>query len=679
MKIVQPGHGRAATLQQLGGVFLLSTLAGHIPTSAVAADAVRIPEIVVTATRAPYEPTAGERPNAPLAASTLVLNADQMPEGADRLEDVLTAAGAATSTAGAAGLGTGINLRGFDAGGRLFVNGQPDIQRLYVRDLATVESVEILKGHSSVLYGQGAPGGTINYNLKQPSGASRSELRFALDNYGLSRVVLDLDRPLGQSAARLVYAGQGGGTFIDKVDNQRQAALLSVRHAYRGGIIRWELEHQRNERPFGFGTVFAAGRFWFDRYYLAPATRSVRQYSRQAVYLDQQLTGRWSVHAGLSFAQVNRRETLAGFWTVESDTELSSYYRKLQDDVDQANLKVELRGRHDWLGMGNETTIGYQQDRQAIDFQGPQNIGAFTIDIAHPDFNRDWAALPLSPRETHERYRESGLYWFDQLQASESVRLLAGLRASALRIEAGKAGPLAMQADLRHMSSVGGVVWNPQPVLTLHLTRSESFEPNRGLTRDGDFLLPRPGRQWETGVGYEGDHAGLKLALFKLRQSNLTAPDPADRTALINIGTIGVRGVETRAEWRGGPFAMQADVAWQHARNEVKPSNALGQNMVNVPAMYGALRLDWRAAPDWALWGALRAVGRRAGDAENSFSAPGYAALDAGARYRIDAGTTLALEVGNVADRRYVAALTGADDVYQGERRRLVASVRHRF
>ncbi len=59
------------------------------------------------------------------------------------------------------------------------------------------------------------------------------------------------------------------------------------------------------------------------------------------------------------------------------------------------------------------------------------------------------------------------------------------------------------------------------------------------------------------------------------------------------------------------------------------------------------------------------------GDDRATFRAPGYAVLNMGVSGRIDTATRWAVQVDNAADRRYVRALTGPDNVWQGERRRL--------
>lgn len=649
--------------------FALSFLCGSAAADPIPANATDLPEITITGKQAqPDLFRLGA--SAPLPAT---VDVPDLRGGSDeRAENALMLAGIGSTSTNNGGLGTGLNLRGFDIGSRLVTNGHPDIFRMFVRDLATVEQIEVLKGHSSVLYGQGAPGGTVNYVLARPSGVQRTEVALTADNHGWGRLVMDHDQPLGaDDGLRAIYAGQAGGTFIENVDNRRDSLLLSGIHRTRGGNIRAEVELQRNQRPFPFGTVYAGGRFWFDRYYIAPATHALREYWRTGLYWDQALTNGWALNASANVAHIQREETLAGFWTIASPTTLSSYYRKLNDDAGQNNLRLELRGHHALAGMNNDMLLGYQQDRQHLDFSGPQSIGVYSISLANPDFNLNWDALKLTPRITRERYRESGLFWLDQLQVTEALRLAAGLRNSAVEIATANATTSATAADIRHTTSMAGLTWQPNSSLTMHLARSESFEPNRGTTHAGTYLQPREGKQWEAGLGIEGSRWAMKLAAFDLEQTNLTAVDPQDKDAFVTIGTIHSRGMETAMRVDSGAIKWSANVTLQQVRNAAKTSSSLGDRIVNVPTVLGALRIDWRTSADWLLWSSLAGVGSRAGNTHNTFTAPGFATLNAGMKYQINAQTSATLSVTNMIDKRYVEALSAEDNVYQGERRRI--------
>ena len=67
---------------------------------------------------------------------------------------------------------TGLQLRGF-AVTRPLLDGLPDIQRLFVRDIATVTRIDTLRGPAALPFGITSPGGTTNTISKQPGRQTR--------------------------------------------------------------------------------------------------------------------------------------------------------------------------------------------------------------------------------------------------------------------------------------------------------------------------------------------------------------------------------------------------------------------------------------------------------------------------------------------------------------------------
>lgn len=123
-------------------------------------------------------------------------------QGVSNLQDALKNVPGITLNAGEGGThGDLVNLRGFSAGDDYFMDGLRDTG-LYDRDTFDVESLEVLKGPSSTLFGRGTTGGAINQVTKSPelypvdnfsiTGGTNAELRGTADvNY-----VLDDDAAL---------------------------------------------------------------------------------------------------------------------------------------------------------------------------------------------------------------------------------------------------------------------------------------------------------------------------------------------------------------------------------------------------------------------------------------------------------------------------------------------------
>ncbi|HSQ03590.1 MAG TPA: TonB-dependent receptor plug domain-containing protein, partial [Burkholderiales bacterium] len=122
--------------------------------------------------------------------------------------------GVAQSSASNYGFFNNYLVRGLNA--NFLRDGVPDGLTIngYARTLADVESVEVLKGPGSALYGSGAPGGTINLITRKPRLEPETVIAGTVGSFDTRRVLFDVTGPLGNASAagRLVadYARSAG-------------------------------------------------------------------------------------------------------------------------------------------------------------------------------------------------------------------------------------------------------------------------------------------------------------------------------------------------------------------------------------------------------------------------------------------------------------------------------------
>ena len=75
----------------------------------------------------------------------------------------------------------------------------------------------------------------------------------------------------------------------------------------------------------------------------------------------------------------------------------------------------------------------------------------------------------------------------------------------------------------------------------------------------------------------------------------------------------------------------------------------------------------------------LVALGPRAADVANTTALPGHVLVHVAAQWHLPGALVLLAGVRNLGDRRYVAAVTALDDVYQGQRRSAWVRLDQRF
>src|SRR5690606_13786365 len=85
-------------------------------------------------------------------------------------------------------------IRGFPARSDLFLDGMRDFGS-YFRDPFNLESIEVLQGPSSLLFGRGSTGGVVNQVSKAPLADPLRRVSVNLGNASLQRATLDWNQP----------------------------------------------------------------------------------------------------------------------------------------------------------------------------------------------------------------------------------------------------------------------------------------------------------------------------------------------------------------------------------------------------------------------------------------------------------------------------------------------------
>ena len=247
------------------------------------------------------------------------------------------------------------------------------------------------------------------------------------------------------------------------------------------------------------------------------------------------------------------------------------------------------------------------------------------------------------------------------------------MRRSSVEIDnsSNPAVPLVTVANKRNTSASLGLGYRIDQAHRLWLSRASSFLPNRGKLSSGDYLPPSEGLQWEAGWHFQRGATQVSAAIFDLRQSNLPGRDPIDSNAFVLIGSSRSRGAVFSAATRVLDIDFTGSVTHMRARVENPVATTQGTFLIGAPDSYGSIKMSMPVSGALEFWAATQFAASRPGDDRATFRAPGYAIVNLGLSGRVNASARWAVRIDNATDRRYVRALTGQDNAWQGERRRL--------
>ncbi len=553
-----------------------------------------------------------------------------------------------------------------------------------------LESIEILKGPASVLYGEAPPGGLINLDTKRPPSEPLHEFRADFGSYDRRQGALDFGGPLvGSLSYRLTALVRNSGTQIDYTpDNRRLAApALTWRPSDRTNITL--LGDWQHDKTRWSQFLPASGTLYHDNPNgVIPVNRFVGEPGWEKVIRDQGSIGwmadhsfadGWAVHQNYRFQHVNfKGNTVYGVgYDPGSDRLLDRYaydYPQLNDihTVDTRATRRFVLGptEHNFLG-------GYDYTHLRTITWGSFAV-APTIDVFAPVYG---AAIPaLTPSQyTNLLLEQHGGYLQDQVKVKRRLILTLGGREDwAVDDTVDHLASTSLHQNDSKFTGRAGATWLTAFGLAPYFSYSTSFQPTTGTNYYSQPYKPTYGRQEETGLKFQpGSWTGfLTASFFNIEQNNVLMSDPTNPLNSIQAAQVTSRGVEFEAlanVFRGlnlhGGYSLVATntgSGWapQTPRNQASL-------LADYTASSGLLRgLGGNAG--------LRFVGRSFGATGNSIGIPNYTLVDAALRYRWRAAE-LRVNASNLADRRYIATCTGVSYCGYGYARNVTGGLDYRF
>ncbi|WP_167284997.1 TonB-dependent siderophore receptor [Marilutibacter alkalisoli] len=560
-------------------------------------------------------------------------------------------------------------IRGFQAISTLrdgFRQGvsQPEI------DLQGVESIEVLKGPASALYGRFEPGGVINFVSKRPEEAfaAQASLTGGSDDY--TRLGVDLTGPLnagGSLLGRINLAHEDADSYRDGIDNRQTfvSPVLEWRpDADTSLIARLEYLHRDAAFDRGLGNHPLFLQVPISRNYGEDFMRIRKEQWTGGVEFNRMLDADWRLRVGAFWSDVHVPEEQFfnyGFPALDGTTVNRNFvsYRERQKD---ASLQAELYGRFATGPLQHRVLIGAERnvDRLAyldgrISFGNPIALHD-PVQTGRPDNYIDTG-------DSRYEFETNALYLQDEISWNR-WRLLLGARqewTDTLSFYTGGVDPAVTRRD-SPFSPRAGLTFMATPDLSFYASWARSFrnEADVGLLESGITPKPTRGDQVEVGVKsilLDG-RMEATLAWYDLRKRDAVVADPVDWNLVIQTGELRSRGVEAEVSARlRDAWTLVASYAYNEA-NILKDTNTtiVGNRLAGVPRHQASLWTSWTfdgALNGLTVGGGIFHGSEQATTTANTLFLPAYTRLDLNARYAFGDGMELLLNLDNVTDERY--------------------------
>ena len=543
-----------------------------------------------------------------------------------------------------------------------------------------LERIEVLKGPSSVLFGQTYPGGIINQISKRPHDDMYNQIRFGSGNFDKASVMFDLGAELNDAwQLRIVGLGLDGET--QQIYGERERYLIAPSLRWTNGatdlILLMHYQHDDmnanfynnlpREAVFGNpnGRIplnFRAGDPSWDLW--NSEIRSIGYlFSHQfndALAFRQNLrytNVRLKAHRTWQNRPLDSTQRILSRFNIEnlSNTDNVTVDNQLQWKLTTGSVDHTLLAGIDYLRTSNNGESAYGQPP--------------SLDLFAPVYNQTFPAPTVPIFLQKMRLQQTGIYIQDQIKAGNFSLLIGGRYDKFQSTFERKLRSTTTRVSDNAFTGRIGAIYNFNNGLAPYASYAESFEPVSGSAFDGSPFEPMEGKQYEAGVKYQptgADHL-ITLAAFDLTQENMRTADPVNQGFSIQIGEVQTRGIELEGKFSFNDN-LQMTVAYTYLNDKVTESNTgnKGKRRPQIPEHNASLWANYSfnsgIFSGMGIGMGVRYIGKTEIGPLNTFSVPSYTLIDLAAHYDLGKsplklqGWQASLNVNNLFGRYYIAS-----------------------
>ncbi|MGD6493823.1 TonB-dependent siderophore receptor [Xanthomonas citri pv. citri] len=647
-----------------------------------------------------------------------------LPISARVLDRTLLEDAGVTDLAGALELASGItkanNLGGlWDSYSMRGFTGDPNFSSDYMvngfnasrgynglRDAANTQSIEVIKGPASALYGRGEPGGAVNIVTKKPLFQPQHSVDVSAGSFDSYRAAIDSTGPLSENVAyRLNVMHKDQHSFRDTVDSDRTLLAPSLLWMPAPDTtVSYELEAVRLHTPFDRGVTAIGGdanRLPASRFLGEPRDGDIDLHSTgHQVFVVHGLDQTWSLQGGATYRDSGMRGFSTEPWTLQADQRSLRRERRYRDYQGRdIAARAEVLGGFQAGRVTHNVLFGIDGNRSDDSrFQQRARSAAtpYSIDVLAPRYGVAQPGRLSTITDTDERQQVWGVYAQDQIDLGARWKALLGLRYDHYQqqdLDNHLRGTTQRASD-GVVSPRAGMTLHVDDALSLYASAAAGFRPNSGVGANGQSFAPEKSRSLEAGLKYvqPGDGLEATVAAFRIDKKNVLSLDPADTSFSLPVGQMRSQGLELDLLGRLSP-RLAASVGLAYTNSQVTRSSAAaastglaeGRRFPNVPRLSGNAFLNYEqpltGKRSAALGVGVSHTGERLGsvDSNTDFVLPAYTVWRAVGHYDLSERLRLYAKVENLTDRRYAAFSYSEQWVYPGAPRSWTVGAQFRF
>ena len=568
-------------------------------------------------------------------------------------------------------------------------------------DTWSVERIEVLKGPSSVLYGEGGIGGAYNVIPKRPEQEQSGDMRVSFGENNTRFIGASLTGGLTDDLAyRLDYSNNQSDNWVDRAESETEMISASLLWRVTEDFSLTARYDQGEQEPMRYsGTPLVDGDFpeeLLERNYDVSDAAIRHKDSAARIKADWNISERLFMRSELyrldsdrfwktldwyqydrAAATVRRDSPLVIAHDVEHNGFRTNFTFDAGDGARKLNTSVGFeindvnfkRGTN--FGNANPNGVDWDNDYDVVD--------AFNF---NPRLFSDLtAAVPRT--EIFSDVAQMAVFAESQVGLAESLTLVLGLRHEDVETDYNDvSSPPTFAQNVDALTGRAGLVFDLSDTAALYAQYStgathpsNSIVQTRARYRELDFT---ESEQFEVGIKQSllDNRLHWTAALFDIVKNNLIEDDPdsINPDDQIVIPEKSSQGVELSLTYAlTDAFTLTANGTVVDLERTVGANGAT----VEAPEETFNLGLSWAPLGNLRILADARHVGERY---HPVLPIPSYTVVDTSARWRFNDDLSVALRIDNLFDELYASAAYYWNDTWLiGRPRTVNLSLDYRF
>jgi outer membrane receptor for ferric coprogen and ferric-rhodotorulic acid len=587
-------------------------------------------------------------------------------------------------------------------------------------DAASIDRVEIIKGATGLMTGNGDPSATVNLIRKKPTKQFKASISGTVGSWDAYRTVGDISGSLtdsGNVRGRFVGAYSDQNSYLDHYSQKKDLfygileADLSDDTLLTFGIDKSSTT-PRGTSWTGNPVYFAdGGRTDFPRHFNSGADWSRRDFDNITYFasLEHALANDWKFKVSLDQKTTDHDTQLAsasgGNPDRASGEGMFLYWGRWEGHRVQNTADVNVSGAFTLGGREHELIAGVMtaHSRQT---GSTYDTSAFA---EVPGSIYDWSGdLPKQDFPKNGKYErtqsQNGIYLATRLHPTDDLSVILGSRLSTFKYNedygynpgAGLDDTHASYKEHGVVTPYAGVVYDLDDTYSLYASYTSIYQPQTYKDSNGSTLAPVEGDSYEAGLkaAYFDGRLNASLAFFRIEQDGVA--ESIGTNAVTNEGIYKAidgattKGVELELAgelsdgWNvsaGYTYARSRDADEQriygYPLSTTKPEHVVRTfTTYRLPGVLDKVTVGGGVSWQSAFYGKIYSA--PAGD-YTRIKQGGYTLVDLMSRYQYNEHLSFTVNANNVFDKRYLTGLGNFDTTFYGEPRNVMLTTKWDF